>query len=178
VTGRHALQTPRLDLVPSVASHAEMTWRHLDDDRMWEYFPALRPPTLEALRRRYERWSYEMPYLGAIERWENWICILRENGDAVGEAQGTYAGTTLYIAYGVFPPFRRKGFAREAMLAVLDHARGAHGTRRAIAEMAAGNAASVAVAESLGFERIAERPRAEHGLGYDGPEYVYRLLLA
>jgi RimJ/RimL family protein N-acetyltransferase len=172
---RHALATARLDLLPSEPKHADATWPYLKDERMWEFFPALRPPTIEALRQRYERWSHEMPYLGAVERWENWICVRREDDAAIGEAQLTYAGTTAYVAYGIFVPFRRHGFAREAIREALSHAASAHGASRAIAEMATRNVASVGVAEALGFQRIRERRGVEAGLGYDGAQYVYRL---
>ncbi len=174
---RHALATVRLDLLPVESTHAELTWPYLNDESMWRFFPALRPPTVEALRQRYERWSHEAPYLDAPERWENWICIRRDDGTAVGEAQATYAGTTLYIAYGIFVPFRRQGFAREAMVETLRHARDVHGSAIAIAEMAADNHASVAVARALGFERIKVRASADLGHGYSGEEYVFRLLL-
>lgn len=174
---RHALATARLEMQPVEPAHAELTWPYLNDDAMWEFFPALRPPTIEALRQRYERWRHEAPYLGAPERWENWICVQRGDGRAVGEAQGTYTGSTIYIAYGIFLPFRRHGYAREAMRAVLDHASKVHGVHTAICEMAAGNHASVAVAEALGFERVSIREHAESGLGYEGREYVYRLAL-
>jgi RimJ/RimL family protein N-acetyltransferase len=175
---RHALSTPRLRMLPVVPEHAELTWPYLRDERMWEFFPALRPPTIEALRRRYERWSNEMPYLDAPERWENWLCLQHGDARAVGEAQATYAGTTVYIAYSVFPPFRRHGFAREAMSEVLRHAHESHGSRNAICEMAAANDASIAVAEALGFERVKTREQTESGLGYTGKEYVYRRILS
>lgn len=164
-------------MIPVEPTHAERTWPYLNDERMWHFFPALRPPTIEALRQRYERWSHEMPYLEAPERWENWICVQRSDGVAVGEAQATYAGTTLYIAYGIFVPFRRRGFARESMLEVLRHARDVHGSRNAIAEMAAENRASIAVAKALGFERVSVRENADAGHGYYGDEYVFRLAL-
>lgn len=175
MNARHALTTERLDLAPATPAFADLTWPFLNDESMWHFFPALRPPTIEALRDRYERWSHDAPYLGAIERWENWICF-RKDGAAVGEAQATFAGTNVYIAYGIFSPFRRNGFAREAMRAVLTHAAELHGARRAIAEMAVGNAASIAVAESLGFERVTRHAR-DDALGYEGESYVYRLML-
>lgn len=174
---RHAISSARLDLVPAQPDHAELTWPHLDNERMWEFFPALRPPTIEALRGRYERWSYEVPYVGAVERWENWICMRRDGDVAVGEAQATYAGATVYVAYGVFLPFRKQGYAREAIESVLKHARSSHGAMRAIAEMASGNTASIGVANSLGFKHITSRPHDDHGLGYSGPTCVYRLML-
>jgi RimJ/RimL family protein N-acetyltransferase len=178
VNERHALSTARLSMHPVEPEDAELTWPYLKEEAMWEFFPALRPPTVEALRQRYDRWRHEMPYLGAPERWENWICRLRRDGSVVGEAQATYSGATVYIAYGIFPPFRKLGYAREAMRAVLEHARAAHASRTAICEMAAANQASVEVAEALGFERVKIRERTESGLGYEGREYVYRLTLA
>ncbi len=174
---RHSLSTARLEMLPVSPAHAELTWPYLRNEEMWEFFPALRPPTIEALRQRYERWSHEMPYLGAPERWENWICARRNDGSAVGEAQATYAGTTLYIAYSVFPPFRRRGFARESMREVLRHAKEMHRSQIAICEMAAENSGSIAVAEALGFERVNVREQMDSGLGYEGKEYVYRLAL-
>ena len=175
---RHALVTVRLDLVPAEPSHADETWPHLNDEQMWTFFPAMRPPSIAALRGRYERFSHTVPYLDATERWENWICKRRQDGAAVGEAQATYAGTTtVYVAYGIFPAFQRQGFAREATAAVLGHARDLHGARTAIAEMAAANIASIRVVEALGFTRIKTRRDTDHGLGYYGETYVYRLLL-
>jgi RimJ/RimL family protein N-acetyltransferase len=172
---RHALATARLDLVPTEPGYAERTWTHLSDERMWRFFPAMRPPTIEALRLRYERFAHPMPYLGAPERWENWICIRREDEAAVGEAQATYAGASCYLAYGVFPAFQRQGFAREAMSAVLRHAHDVHRSRVAIAEMAASNAASIGVARALGLVHVKSKP-GEH-VGYDGTVSVYRLQL-
>jgi ribosomal-protein-alanine N-acetyltransferase len=171
---RHALATARLDLVPAVEEHAELTWPLLNEERMWEFFPLLRPPTKEALRHRYQRWSYEMPYPGAPERWENWICMRRTDDAPIGEAQATYTDTTVYIAYAIFVPFQRKGFAHEAMCEILDHAGDVHRCRTAIAEMAAGNRASVALAEALGFKRVVVRRNVEPGHGYRGDEYVYQ----
>jgi RimJ/RimL family protein N-acetyltransferase len=174
---RHALRGERLDLVPATPDHAEITWPYLQQESMWEFFPALRPPTIDALRARYERWTSETPYVGAVERWENWICTEREAQTAIGEAQATYAGTNVYVAYGIFPPFRGRGYAREAVTTMIEHARAVHGARRAIAEIAAANSASLRVAQSLGFDRVTTQLR-DDGLGYAGRMHVYRRLLA
>jgi RimJ/RimL family protein N-acetyltransferase len=178
MTRRHSLSTKRLDLQPAGLQHADLTWPYLADERMWEFFPALRPPTIEALRQRYERWSHQIPYVGAPERWENWICLQRHDGRAVGEVQATYAGSTVYVAYGIFIPFQQRGFAKEAIREVLCHARDMHGARIAKAEMAAANRASVALAESLGFARVATRRDSDPGHGYRGDEFVYQLPLS
>lgn len=175
---RHWLSTNRLDLQPAEPRHAALTWPYLADVAMWEFFPAMRPPTLEALRLRYERWSRDVPYFGAPERWENWICMQRSDGAAVGEAQATYAGSSVYIAYAIFIPFQRKGYAKEAMAQVVHHARDVHGARLAIAEMAVANRASIALAESLGFARVTKRRDSDPGHGYRGDEFVYQLPLS
>lgn len=176
MTYRHSLSSDRLDLVPANPEHADLTWPYLKDETMWQFSPALRPPTIEALRGRYERWMHDVPYLGAVERWENWICARSDDRDVVGEAQATYAGTNVYVAYGVFPPFRGRGYAREATAAVIDHARHVHGAQHAVAEIAAANVASEHVARSLGFDLVATRER-DDGIGYAGPTHVYRLRL-
>lgn len=55
------------------------------------------------------------------------------------------------IGYHVEPGFRRRGFATEAVRALLDWAAREHGTRRFRASIAPANVASLAVIARLGF---------------------------
>lgn len=55
------------------------------------------------------------------------------------------------IGYRVEPDYRRRGFARESMQAMLDWAAGVHGIRRFVASISPTNAPSLQLAASFGF---------------------------
>jgi RimJ/RimL family protein N-acetyltransferase len=61
----------------------------------------------------------------------------------------------LELAYRVFAPDRRRGYAREACRALIDWARREHGVLRFRLRIADGNEASLALARSLGAARDA-----------------------
>lgn len=159
------LQTARLVLEPIRASHAQEIWPQLDDERMWQYFPAQRPATVEDLQRLYEKWERGSP--DADQVWLNWLCRDRSTGVLVAAMQATvFPGDLVsYIAYAVYPLHQRNGYAREAAQAVIDFVRQRYGVDRFIAEMDTRNEASYRLAESLGFTRIEK----------NGPEYLYEL---
>jgi len=58
------------------------------------------------------------------------------------------------FGYFVLPPFRRRGFAEEAALGMMDWAARAHGIGRFVASISPENAPSAAMARKLGFTRI------------------------
>jgi RimJ/RimL family protein N-acetyltransferase len=163
------LQTPRLDLEPVQPDHAREVWAQLDDDRMWRYFPALRPATIEELRALYEKWARGSPHADQV--WLNWLCRNRASGALVGSVQATVfprEGSS-YIAYAIYPAHQRKGYAREAAQAVIAYVKGAYGVHRFFAEMDMRNEPSYRLAESLGFVRVETR--------VDAVEYLYELAL-
>jgi RimJ/RimL family protein N-acetyltransferase len=177
VTSVPELQTARLVLEPVRASHAPEIWPQLDDERMWRYFPALRPATLEDLRRLYEKW--ERGSRLDDEMWLNWLCRERPQGVLVAAMQATVymRERAAYLAYAVYPLHQRKGYAREAAQCVIAHVRERYGVERVFAEMDTRNEASFRLAESLGFTRVETRLAVERGLGSDADEYVYELRL-
>jgi RimJ/RimL family protein N-acetyltransferase len=159
------LTTDRLSLEPVRADHAQEIWPQLDDERMWRYFPELRPATPDALRRQYEKWERGSPNTGEI--WLNWLCRERSHRALVAAMQATVfvRMRVAYLAYAVYPLHQRKGYAREAALAVIAYVRDTYGVERFRAEMDARNEPSYRLAESLGFTRI------EAG----AEQYVYEL---
>ncbi len=134
---------------------------------MWEYFPQLRPATLDDLRRLYQRWERGCEDPGEI--WLNWLCRERASKLPVGAMQATVKieRQLAYIAYAYYPAHRRKGYAREGCIAVIDYLREYYGVARILADMDARNEPSYRLAESLGFVRI--ETRAE--------EFVYELVV-
>jgi ribosomal-protein-alanine N-acetyltransferase len=72
------------------------------------------------------------------------------------------------FGFTVFPAYRRRGFAREASLALMQWARETHGVRSFVVTISPNNRASLALATSLGFVRV-----GDHEDEVDGREDVY-----
>jgi RimJ/RimL family protein N-acetyltransferase len=62
------------------------------------------------------------------------------------------------------PPFRRRGFAREAVVALMRWAHRTHGVDTFVASIAPDNVPSLALARSLGFEQIGSHMDEVDGL--------------
>jgi ribosomal-protein-alanine N-acetyltransferase len=76
------------------------------------------------------------------------------------------------LGYSVHPPFRRQGYATEAILALMQWAYTRHGQRCFFLSIAPENLASTALAESLGFATCGSHIDEEDGLEI---EYLRRL---
>lgn len=72
------------------------------------------------------------------------------------------------LAYSVFPPFRRRGFATEAAEGMMDWACAEHGVRQFVVSIDPENEASMRVASKLGFVQV-----GQHMDPVDGLEFVY-----
>lgn len=72
------------------------------------------------------------------------------------------------LGFTVFSPFRRRGYAREACLAMMEWARTRHGVTRFVVSISPDNLASRALAHGLGFSRI-----GSHVDEVDGPEDIF-----
>jgi len=74
----------------------------------------------------------------------------------------------LEVGYSVDPPYRRRGFALEAVRALFDWAHRRYGTTRFIASVGPWNQASLNLTAQLGFHKIGEQMDE-----IDGLEYVF-----
>ncbi len=159
------IRTQRLELEPVRSSHADEAWPLADDERMWTYFPQLRPASIEELRRLYAKWERGSPRENEI--WWNWLCRELSSGMLAGAMQATVLldRRLCYVAYAIYPAHQRKGYAREAVAAVMDRVRESFGITRFLAEMDVRNEPSYRLAESLGFSRVQTH----------GGEHVYEL---
>ena len=81
-----------------------------------------------------------------------------------------YAPNGVEFGFEVFPPHRRKGYAREASNAVMKWAHDHHGVTEFIVSISPGNIPSLGLAKSLGFERV-----GSHIDERDGLEDIFRL---
>jgi len=76
----------------------------------------------------------------------------------------------LEVGYTVFEPFRRQGFATEAVVAILEWARTEHGVRHFVASVGPWNEPSLALVRRLGFRQTGTQWDDE-----DGEELVFEL---
>jgi RimJ/RimL family protein N-acetyltransferase len=74
------------------------------------------------------------------------------------------------MGYAVFAPFRRQGYAREAILALMGWARSEHRVARFVVSISPSNLPSLELARRLGFTRI-----GAHVDEVDGPEDIFLL---
>lgn len=72
----------------------------------------------------------------------------------------------LEVGYRVEPPYRRRGFTREAVCALFDWAAGEHGIRTFVASVSPTNAASLALIAGFGFRQVGEQMDEVDGLEY------------
>ena len=99
-----------------------------------------------------------------LQPWLLRAMALRETGEMAGHIGFHTAPDAEYIqewqpgavefGFTVFPPYRRRGFAREASLAMMQWATSHHGVESFILTIAPENTASQALAADLGFKRI------------------------
>ena len=75
-----------------------------------------------------------------------------------------FGGHAAELGYSVFPDHRRRGYAGEAVDALMDWATASHGITRFVVSIAPDNAASSALAARRGFQRIGEQMDEVDGL--------------
>lgn len=96
----------------------------------------------------------------AVQPWLLRAMVLREPSPvAVGSInfhQAPDAQGRVEIGYSTLEPYRRRGFAREAVLAYFGWARD-HGARTFVASVSPDNGPSLALIRSLGFEQTGEQ---------------------
>jgi RimJ/RimL family protein N-acetyltransferase len=99
--------------------------------------------------------------------WVTGVIWADDLGAAVGQA-GFHAAPdrsgTVEVGYAVDPAYRRRGYARAALGALLGEAAADPGVRRVLASVAPDNAASLALIEQFGFARIGEQVDEIDGL--------------
>ena len=75
----------------------------------------------------------------------------------------------------VFVPYQRRGFAAEACRRLLEHLVDDYQVGVVAAEIDTRNTASIALVESLGFERVGIQKGADHFKGSTSDEYRYEI---
>lgn len=163
-----------LRLEPLRPDHAERLFDGLADPTLYRFIPQEPQADAAALRARFERLAARRSPAGD-QAWLNWAIRLPDDGYA-GLVEATVAGTgAADIAYFVFRWCQGRGIGRQAVGAVV----GALAAEPAVTAIGASidtcNAASVALVEALGFERIGVIRDADHFKGGPSDEYRYQL---
>jgi [ribosomal protein S5]-alanine N-acetyltransferase len=174
------LETERLLLEPILPGHAPLLVKDLADEHLYRFIPTDASESAETLETRYRKLASRRSPDGA-QVWLNFAMRLREDGTLpetsyVGMLEATvFPNRSAYIAYTVFVPFWRQGYAREGCARMLRHLLEDYRVRVVVAEMDTRNAASVALVESLGFERVGTTLGADHFKGSVSDEHRYEL---
>lgn len=167
------LETPRLLLEPLVVSHAAAIYEQLLDQRLYQFIPTDPPTSLQVLETRYRALSSRLSP-DKQEAWLNWVVRLR-NGDYVGTLEATvYPNHSAAIAYLIFPPFWRQGYAKEGCFRLLAHLLQDYEVNVVIAEVDTRNVASIGLIEALGFERVSTKTNADFFKGAVSHEHRYK----
>jgi [ribosomal protein S5]-alanine N-acetyltransferase len=169
------LETPLLLLEPILPAHAPVLYELMQEERFHRFIPQDPPPSLEALTDRYDFLSARRSPDGR-EAWLNWAVREKHSGGYVGTLEATVEVDPLaFIAYMVFGPYQRRGFAAEACGRLLEHLFDGYRAGVVAAEIDTRNAASIALVESLGFERAGFQKDADHFKGSTSDEYRYEI---
>lgn len=148
------IETGRLLLEPQTVLHAEEMFAVLSDPAIYEYENAP-PPSAEWLRARFEKLASRRSPDGA-EQWLNWVVRLR-GGVLIGYVQATlYADGRAGIAYEFASRHWGKGYAGEAVGAMIAELAGRHGVKWFSAVLKRTNRRSLGLLQRLGFVAGAE----------------------
>ncbi|WP_020671942.1 GNAT family N-acetyltransferase [Amycolatopsis nigrescens] len=159
------IESDRLDLVPLTPELLRLT-RDADlaglGSALGTAVPEHWPCTVPAQRRLAQLAAdpAELPWLARA-------IVLREPRTLVGMI-GFHAPpderASVEVGYEILPEHRRRGYAREAVVALEDWAFRTGAARIAVAATSPENLASRALIESLGFRRVGEQIDEEDGL--------------
>ena len=134
----NALSTARLDLQPLLVSHADAMFEVLSDEKLYRYLDYPPHSSLQHTRDIYKRLeARESP--DGRQRWLNWIVVPRGQQPA-GFVQATVAQPqTAWIAYLLGQAQWGKGYATEAVAAMMAHLADHYDVTRYLATVEAEN---------------------------------------
>jgi ribosomal-protein-alanine N-acetyltransferase len=143
------IATPRLELDPQLALHADEMFALLQDPALYRYENEA-PQSVERMRERFARLETRMS-ADASEAWLNWVVRLRGAG-LIGFVQATvHRDGTAGVAYVFGSAYWGNGYAHEAVHAMLRELAEAWEVRVFRAVLKSANAQSRRLLTRLGF---------------------------
>lgn len=147
--------TPQL-LERAARRHLDLPWEIAETERLLlrEFTPEdpLEPESEYDGDGVFSDWEKREAYRHSQYRFSEcglWAVVEKESGRIVGKA-GVTGGE---LGYHIYLPYRNRGYAAEACLAVLSYAREELGLSEVFLKAEKGNIASCALAEKLGFRK-------------------------
>jgi [ribosomal protein S5]-alanine N-acetyltransferase len=156
------IATPRLMLEPQLAEHAAEMFTLLNDPAIYRYENEA-PPSVEWLRERFRRLESRVSGNGQ-EQWLNWVVRLPASG-LIGFVQATVRSDgSAGIAYVLASTYWGRGFATEAVAAMLAELRERYGVHALSAVLKRNNGRSVRLLQGLGFAVDASDERGDEAM--------------
>ncbi|MCI0597285.1 MAG: GNAT family N-acetyltransferase [candidate division Zixibacteria bacterium] len=168
------LKTSRLALEPLQSRHAPLLFETLSDSAIYTFIPFDPPQSVEALTERYARLAVGRSADGN-EIWLNFALRKLDDNAYLGTVQATITGKRAYVAYELGPSHWGKGYATEAVRALIGNLFTAYGVEVIRAETDTRNARSAALLQRLGFACVEKKENADFFKGATSHEYVYEL---
>ncbi len=160
----------RVRLEAQVVGHAAGMMRVLGQKATHAFLPTDPPLALRSLRaeylRRETRWSPD-----GSERWLNWIVFVGE--EAIGFVQATVVEGSATIGYVFHPDGCGRGYATEAVRAMIARLVALLGVRRIVAFVDTRNAPSLRLLARLGFGAIVTEYKADFFKGTFSDERMF-----
>lgn len=153
------ITTERLRCEPLTTDHADAMYPLLLDERIYQFLPDQLRPSLDDLRKRYQRLSTGHSPDGN-ERWLNWILFERSTERPIGFFQATVRANACSIAYVLNPQFWNRGYATEAAQALGTHLFEFFEITSLTAEINQQNEPSQRLVKRLGFSFVRHDPDA------------------
>jgi len=156
------IKAARIELEPQVVSHAEEMFEVLSDPAIYEY--ENEPPrSLDWLRERFRKLESRRSPDGA-QHWLNWV-IRVEGSGLIGYVQATvYPDGHAAIAYELASRYWGRGFASEAVRAMIPVLAEDYAARRLTAVFKQANHRSQRLLEHTGFSVAPPALHAELGV--------------
>ena len=167
---------------PLQRRHAVLLFDLLSDAAIYTFIPQEPPKTVEELTERYARLEVGHSADGN-DIWLNFALRHIENDIYLGTVQATVTGKKAFIAYELGPRHWGKGYATEAVRALIEHLfsvyglvpKPAEGVEVIRAETDTRNDRSAALLKRLGFVCVETKENADFFKGATSHEFVYEL---
>lgn len=157
------LAAGNLVLEPLTTAHAEAMFEVLAEPELYRYLDYPPPPTVEHLAGVYARLEARKSPDGG-EHWLNWIVSL-PGQPPVGYVQATVTSSGIgWIGYVFSKKHWGKGYATQAVRAMVEHLPMEYGVSRFLATVEAENAASIRLLARVGFRAPTDMELAGHEL--------------
>jgi [ribosomal protein S5]-alanine N-acetyltransferase len=167
------LETERLVLEPRTASHADLLVAGMQDERIYRWISAAVPMNVDSVRQHWGILESRVSPDGK-DALLGWAVRQAQSGAYVGKFDADVTGAVATnVGYLFFPEFWNRGYATEALGAVVKHFE-QHGITEMRALVTCGNGASERVLVKAGFARTRILPENDmiRGVKYDDIEYV------